>query len=1144
MISIRFALNPRFSRISSIFIVSLVLIGLGGVYKATAAVTPTVLVQGAPIQGAGGIMFDSDDRLHIASLNAGGRVVVMDAETGKILDSLVPGKAPNELTFGPDGSLYWTSLIRGEVGRLSVDGVETIQMVAMGVNPITFSDDGRLFVALDFMGDALYELDPELVNPPRLIAENLGFLNGMDWGSDGFLYGPIITKGQVVRVNVDTGEITPVSEGLGNPNAVRFDSQGRLHVTDTGKGEVSRIDIETGNREVIATGLYGIHSLAFDSHDRLFISSHAEGFIVEVLPDGKKRTVSPGGMILPMGVAVLPRADGGESVFVADLHTLKEFDGLTGEQLSINRNSASPITVSSDGKHLVLSSWYKNAVLVWNPETGKSLEEYRDFAVPINAIRFQGDLVVAELGTGSVVRMSAADPAERVTLVDAEDGLAVPAGLTATDDDLWVSDWATGMVLQLVADGQPLEKPIQVATGLAVPEGMAVAPDGSLLIVEAGAGRLSRIDLATGEVSTVGEVKVGNVYTKTIPPVFNDVAVGPSGTIYITSYVENQVFVIRPPEPPPVEPPPPAEMRWVVMERMEVDSDVGAEHIVFDDEGRLYASMMDGNRVMRFQPDGSQPEVFAEVSAAGLQFDADGNLLVCNTAQELLSIAPDGSTTVLSTGEVGAEPVHKANSVDVAADGTIYFSDATFNLDPEEDNMVEILENPGPYGRLFAYYPETKTTRMLLDGLWFANGVAVSPDQSFVLVDELTGSRVTRYWLTGPKQGESDTFVELPTMPDNITTNGKDMFWVAGPWGYIFGLDMDGNIVHHLRVLDPSGNAYGWLTGVTEHEGMLYLANPKNNAIGLLSLDFPAPGPDDFTNIFFMNLTAGLNMVSLPLKPITPYTARSFAGRFSATMVIQFDEARQRFVGFTNDAPDDGFDIEGGKGYIVNVPKDRMVTFAGAAWTNQPPVAAPSVIGDGAWAFVVSGKLDVEYVANLFHVTVRNTRTNAVATDVVRKGYFAAAFADLTRKNVVQTGDRLEVQVKNATGEIASETFTYTVTPETIRQAFMPIILKNVGIPHQNLLLQNYPNPFNPETWIPYQLREPAEVMIRIYDVKGQLAHTIDLGQRAAGFYLGRTKAAYWDGKNEAGEKVASGVYFYQIKTGDFTATRRMVIVK
>jgi len=311
-----------------------------------------------------------------------------------------------------------------------------------------------------------------------------------------------------------------------------------------------------------------------------------------------------------------------------------------------------------------------------------------------------------------------------------------------------------------------------------------------------------------------------------------------------------------------------------------------------------------------------------------------------------------------------------------------------------------------------------------------------------------------------------------------------------------------------------------------------------------------APDLRDFSNVFFMSLASGLNMISLPLEPGTPYTARSFAESLSVTVVIKLDEARQRFVGFTLDAPDDGFAIEGGKGYIVNVKESKVVAFTGAAWANQPPVeeAAPSLAGsDGGWAFVVSGRLlddDGTLKKDGYLVTVRNTRTNAVATDVVREGYFAAAFADLTRKNIVQIGDRLEVQVRNQAGEIASEILTYTASEEFIRQAFRPITLKDVGKPPHNLLLQNYPNPFNPETWIPYQLREPTEVVIRIYNVKGGLVSTLNVGQREAGFYLSRTKAAYWDGLNEAGEKVASGIYFYQIKTGDFSSMRRMVIVK
>nr|MBC8235897.1 ester cyclase [bacterium] len=89
----------------------------------------------------------------------------------------------------------------------------------------------------------------------------------------------------------------------------------------------------------------------------------------------------------------------------------------------------------------------------------------------------------------------------------------------------------------------------------------------------------------------------------------------------------------------------------------------------------------------------------------------------------------------------------------------------------------------------------------------------------------------------------------------------------------------------------------------------------------------------EYSNVFFMPLASGLNMVSLPLEPQTPYTARSFAEKLSATTVIKLDEARQRFTGFTLDAPDDGFQIEGGKGYIVNVPESGMVAFTGAAWS-------------------------------------------------------------------------------------------------------------------------------------------------------------------------------------------------------------------
>lgn len=93
-------------------------------------------------------------------------------------------------------------------------------------------------------------------------------------------------------------------------------------------------------------------------------------------------------------------------------------------------------------------------------------------------------------------------------------------------------------------------------------------------------------------------------------------------------------------------------------------------------------------------------------------------------------------------------------------------------------------------------------------------------------------------------------------------------------------------------------------------------------------------------------------------------------------------------------------------------------------------------------------------------------------------------------------------------------------------------------------LLANYPNPFNPDTWIPYQLSEGSTVTVKIYDVSGHLIRTIDVGLKPVGYYLTRGRAVYWDGRNESGERISSGVYFYTFTANNYTETRRMVIVK
>ena len=320
---------------------------------------------------------------------------------------------------------------------------------------------------------------------------------------------------------------------------------------------------------------------------------------------------------------------------------------------------------------------------------------------------------------------------------------------------------------------------------------------------------------------------------------------------------------------------------------------------------------------------------------------------------------------------------------------------------------------------------------------------------------------------------------------------------------------------------------------------------------------------DRFGNAYDSRLAKGLNMISVPLMPPKAINAKTLSGLTGATTVIMLDSANQIFVGWTPSAPNDGFPIEGGKGYIVNVPESRDFAFVGAPWTDQTEAAAspPAVSVEIAqeqnvWAFVVSGHLDgqlaSEWLASAvenpafdgYRVIVRNLRTNSSISASVEGDYFAAATADLSRRSVVEVGDVIELHVIGPDGNVESRTVRFSVTPEHLANAVLSVRLDGVGKPEGDLLLQNYPNPFNPETWIPYQLSKDSPVSVSIYSASGGLVRTLSLGIQSAGFYNSRGRAAYWDGRNNNGELVASGAYFYQLSTPSFRQTRKLVIMK
>ena len=159
-----------------------------------------------------------------------------------------------------------------------------------------------------------------------------------------------------------------------------------------------------------------------------------------------------------------------------------------------------------------------------------------------------------------------------------------------------------------------------------------------------------------------------------------------------------------------------------------------------------------------------------------------------------------------------------------------------------------------------------------------------------------------------------------------------------------------------------------------------------------------------------------------------------------------------------------------------------------------------------------------------------------------------ASVVELSRREILAvmppsaTEGPVDVVVRNPDGQESTlkAGFTYRALAVEPRDR----LLTTLGFVKQTRLLQNYPNPSNPETWIPYQLQEASPVTIQIYGAQGGLVRTLFLGQRGVGFYRSRTRAAYWDGRNDDGKPVASGFYFYQLRADDFSATRRMLILK
>ncbi|MFK8399537.1 SMP-30/gluconolactonase/LRE family protein [Pseudomonas sp. BGr12] len=292
---------------------------------------------------------------------------------------------------------------------------------------------------------------------------------------------------------------------------------------------------------------------------------------------------------------------------------------------------------------------------------------------------------------------------------------------------------------------------------------------------------------------------------------------------------------------------------------------VGPEDTAVDSQGRVFAGLDDG-RIVRIGADG-KAESFVETGGRplGLAFDKNGKLIVADAWKGLLEIDPQGKIRVLTDSADGV-PFAFTDDLDIASDGRIYFSDASSRFH-QPDYILDLLE-ARPHGRLLRYDPATGKTETLLKDLYFANGVALSQNEDFVLVNETYRYRITRYWLKGEKAGQHEVFIDnLPGLPDNLASDRSGTFWVAlpsprkadadmiqqmpwlkrqltklpravlpkpVPYGLVIQVNEKGEIVRSLH--DTSGQHLRMVTSAKPVNGVLYLGSLENDRIGRLPI--------------------------------------------------------------------------------------------------------------------------------------------------------------------------------------------------------------------------------------------------------------------------------------------------------------------
>ena len=498
--------------------------------------------------GANGLRTGPDGRVYIAQVT-GSQISALDHRTGQLDTFSAKGGdivAPDDVAFDASGNLYATEVMDGRVSVLDTAGrTRVLRDDVPSANGITVHRD-RLFINECREGGRLLEFDLG-GGPPRVLLENLPSPNAMEVGPDGLLYFPVMGANEIWRVDPDGGEPQCVARDLGVPDSVKFDPQGYIVSTQVASGQVLRIDPRSGEQRLLAQLSPGLDNCTLVG-DRVLVSNFT-GEITEIAPDGKTRTVLPGGLNWPLDLTV--GHDG--RLYIADGTYF--YTALPDGSLQTVGMLFSPgypgflrgVVSTGPGEFVVTTSG--GQVSSYRPAASESEVLADGFDQLYGVAVGPGGVVFAELGTGQVLSLRSGD----VEVVAGD--LREPVGVAIdADGACLVAEAGAGRVVKL--NGSRIDT---VVADLGRPQGICVR-DGVLYIVDAGAKELIAFDLNNPEnarQTIASGLPVGpppGVVAKPLkgmPPFsgpqgpFAGIAAAADGTLYISADGDGSVLAVR-----------------------------------------------------------------------------------------------------------------------------------------------------------------------------------------------------------------------------------------------------------------------------------------------------------------------------------------------------------------------------------------------------------------------------------------------------------------------------------------------------------------------------------------------------------------------------------------------------------------------